>query len=226
MSDWNDTGAAAGFSSSRRRRRCPSREYDRASRLMLQIIDYMTSAVLLRACRAAGGEHRVAAADRSPLNAGHLSRLRSCSRGCGANRFSTVTFSGFGARTLMAVMSTIFLVYNGDSSLRPSATAAPSGLILYGYTTISLSCSSPSGDGVIGFFRHGNQHLRVDALGWRSVHRRADLRGPHRFDTHRLRQFPTLRGAEFLARRRARSVTLYLALINSSVPAQLMGSRD
>ena len=246
MADWNDTRQQSSYRSVPRAGDAVARSatYDAGLRAhMLKIYNYMGSAVLLTGIVAlvAANTGFAAAMLGSPLKwlviLSPLAIVMAMS--FGANRFSTPTLQAmfWAFATLMGLsMSTIFLVYTGESiAVTFFATAgAFAGLSLYGYTT--KKDLSGFGTflvmGVIGlliamviniFVQSSALAMGISFIGV------LIFAGLTAYDTQKLKvQYEVVRGSEFAGKAVVLgALTLYLDFINMfQFLLSFMGSRD
>jgi FtsH-binding integral membrane protein len=247
MADWNDTRQqSTGFGSVPRAGDAVARRatYDTGLRAhMLKIYNYMTSGVLLTGIVAllAASTGFTASMVGTPLMwVVVLSPLAIVfAMSLGANRFSTTTLQAmfWGFATLMGLsMSTIFLVYTGESIAATffATAGAFAGLSLYGYTT------KKDLSGVGTFLVMGliglliamviNIFLQSSALGVAiSFIGVLIFAGLTAYDTQRLKeQYAMLRGTDFAGKAVVLgALSLYLDFINMfQFLLSFMGSRD
>ena len=246
MADWNDTRQQSSYRSVPRAGDAVARSatYDAGLRAhMLKIYNYMGSAVLLTGIVAlvAANTGFAAAMLGSPLKwlviLSPLAIVMAMS--FGANRFSTPTLQAmfWAFATLMGLsMSTIFLVYTGESiAVTFFATAgAFAGLSLYGYTT--KKDLSGFGTflvmGVIGlliamviniFVQSSALAMGISFIGV------LIFAGLTAYDTQKLKvQYEVVRGSDFAGKAVVLgALTLYLDFINMfQFLLSFMGSRD
>ena len=247
MADWNDTRQqSTGFGSVPRAGDAVARRatYDTGLRAhMLKIYNYMTSGVLLTGIVAllAASTGLTASMVGTPLMwVVVLSPLAIVfAMSLGANRFSTTTLQAmfWGFATLMGLsMSTIFLVYTGESIAATffATAGAFAGLSLYGYTT--KKDLSGFGTflvmGLIGLLIAMviNIFLQSSALGVAiSFIGVLIFAGLTAYDTQRLKeQYAMLRGTDFAGKAVVLgALSLYLDFINMfQFLLSFMGSRD
>ena len=247
MADWNDTRQqSTGFGSVPRAGDAVARRatYDTGLRAhMLKIYNYMTSGVLLTGIVAllAASTGFTASMVGTPLMwVVVLSPLAIVfAMSLGANRFSTTTLQAmfWGFATLMGLsMSTIFLVYTGESIAATffATAGAFAGLSLYGYTT--KKDLSGFGTflvmGLIGLLIAMviNIFLQSSALGVAiSFIGVLIFAGLTAYDTQRLKeQYAMLRGTDFAGKAVVLgALSLYLDFINMfQFLLSFMGSRD